>query len=103
MATILAPALNASRLTDRPRPPHPMRPMFSFSLAPRALTAGTPKATAPAAAVEEARNERRVGEDMGGSGRRKTSGFRFFGGEGYPPPDFALVHFAWDFQAFRTF
>src|SRR5437899_7804194 len=42
------------------RPPVPIRPMLSFSLAPKTLTAGTPKAASPAAvAAEVFRNERR--------------------------------------------
>src|SRR5262249_34481884 len=43
-------------MSARHRPPVPMQPTFIVSLAPRALTAGTPNA---AAAVEAFRNERR--------------------------------------------
>src|SRR5690348_7275142 len=59
-ATSRHPALTASVMIDRPRLPQPISPMFSRSLAPRALTAGAPRASAPADATDAVRNVRRV-------------------------------------------
>src|SRR5581483_446006 len=59
-ATMFCPCLTHSRLMVRPRLPVPIRPMFSFSLAPRALTAGAPRASAPAPAADDWRKVRRV-------------------------------------------
>src|SRR5258708_38966580 len=47
-------------ISARQRPPVPIRPTWMVSLAPRTLTAGTPKAASPAAvAAELFRKERR--------------------------------------------
>src|SRR5262245_58723824 len=46
-ATIFCPCLAASRISERPRPPEPIKPMLSFSFAPRTrsyVTAESPRA-----------------------------------------------------------
>src|SRR3954454_7696034 len=53
-------------MSARQRPPVPIRPTLSVSLAPRAFAAGAPNAASPAAApAEDFRNDRRDGSRGG--------------------------------------
>src|SRR5262245_15534780 len=56
-ATQRWPCLTASVMSDRPRPPEPIRPRLNFSLAPRTLTAGTANAAVAAAPLRNVRRE----------------------------------------------
>src|SRR5436190_16466765 len=67
-ATQFWPCFVASLMSDRPRPPEPMRPMLSFSLAPS--TRWYDSALSATAEAEEARNVRRDGFMAGLPGKR---------------------------------